>query len=87
MLPVAMPYNPAWKSPGAKWKAVPVPGGNGWSVEFFIPYADLNAGTPEVYSSWFANLVSNTEEFLSSSMTVGNNHNYKMYGLLKFMGR
>ncbi len=85
--PVDQPYNGYWRSPGFK-SAVYV-GSEGWSAEFFIPFADLSVPAPKPDDCWYANLVSNKNskpaQYMGNSMTLGNNHNFEQYGLLKFL--
>ena len=88
-VPVDMPYNSDWKCPG--FKSAVSATKDGWSLEFFIPYDAMKVEPPTVYDCWYANFVRNKksspEEYSSSSMTLGNNHNFEMYGLIKFLGK
>lgn len=89
IFPIATPYNGQWKSPGFR-KAVLVKD-HSWSLEFFIPFADLKIAAPRPYEIWGANIVSNKlgnpPEYTSSSMTLANNHNLSMFGTIKFLGK
>jgi len=86
--PVDQPYNSYWQSPG--FKSAVQQQTDGWTVEFFLPFADLKTAIPKPYECWYANLVSNKnsrpEQYVGNSMTLGNNHNFEQYGLLKFLG-
>lgn len=83
------PYNGYWKSPGFQ-SAVDTTE-KGWTLEFFIPYEDLKVKSPRAYDTWMVNIVINKnskpKEYSSTAMTLGNNHNLPMYGLLKFLGK
>jgi len=88
--PIGTPYQNDFLSPGFKY-GVGIDA-NGWSLEMFVPFADLRL--PEKvrpYDSWGMNVVSNKlgqpAECSSSSLTLGNNHNIDMYGNVKFLGR
>ncbi len=87
--PVDQPYNSYWKSPGFQFAVHTFSGG--WSAEFFLPFRDLSTPVPKPYDCWYANLVSNKnakpEHYMGNSMTLGNNHNFEQYGLLKFLGK
>lgn len=89
MYPIATPYNGQWKSPGFR-KAV-ARDEKAWSMEFFIPFADMKVKAPRPYESWGMNIVSNKlgapEEYMSSSLTLANNHNLEMFGTMKFLGK
>lgn len=87
--PVDTPYNGNWKCPGFRY-AVSIDSGK-WCVEAFIPFSGLELAAPKPYSCWYANFILNEksepEEYLSYSLTLGNNHNVKYYGLIKFLGK
>lgn len=87
--PVDQPYNSYWQSPG--FRAASHVSAEGWSAEFHIPFADLKTAVPKPYACWYANLVSTGSaspgHFLGNSMTLGNNHNFEQYGMLKFLGK
>ena len=87
--PVDTPYNGNWKCPGLR-HAINIDADK-WSVEVFIPFNGLDVPVPKVYSCWYANFILNKktqpEEYLSYSLTLGNNHNVTYYGLVKFLGR
>lgn len=87
--PVDQPYNSYWKSPGFRFAVHRADGA--WSAEFFLPFRDLSTPVPKPYDCWYGNLVSNKnarpQHFMGSSMTLGNNHNFEQYGLLKFLGK
>ncbi len=88
-VPVEKPYNSHWKSPG--FKSAVKKDADSWRVEFFIPYEDLKVKTPAAYDSWLLNLVRNKKsipkEYSGTSMTLGNNHNIGMFGIMKFLGK
>ncbi len=88
MNPIAQPYNAKWESPC--FHSMVKIGGKGWSVEFFLPFADLKKPLPRPYEAWYGNFVrtrhAGEKEFHSSAMTVGNNHNLPQFGILKFLG-
>jgi hypothetical protein len=79
----------AWKSNGIK-KAIKS-GKDGWSLELFIPFADLeDTKAPHAGDYWYGNLVSNRmlpqPESSAFSITLGNNYNYHLYGKFYFAG-
>lgn len=89
LVPVDKPYNRYWKSPG--FQSAVNTTEKGWTLEFFIPYEDLKVKSPRAYDTWMVNIVINKnskpKEYSSTAMTLGNNHNLPMYGLLKFLGK
>ena len=88
-MPVEKPYNSFWCSPGFRSRVTLSQGA--WTLEFFVPFADLKVSSPHVYDSWFINIVTNKNsmpmEYSSSAMTIGNNHNIRMFGIIKFLGK
>ena len=62
-----------------------------WSMEFFIPFADMKVKAPRPYDVWGANIVSNKlgepQEYMSSALTLANNHTLEMFGTIKFLGK
>ncbi len=89
LVPVDKPYNRYWKSPG--FRSAVNTTENGWTLEFFIPYEDLKVKSPRAYDTWMVNIVINKnsqpKEYSSTAMTLGNNHNLPMFGLLRFLGK
>lgn len=90
-LPILQPLDRHWKAPG--FKHISKIGKDGkWTVEFFIPFSVFEGmKAPRSYSVWHCNIVRNKKgaqsEYSGSSMTLGNNHNMNMYGLIKFAGK
>lgn len=88
MFPIATPYG-RHDAPGFR-RAV-VRNDNSWSMEFFIPFADMKVKAPRPYDVWGANIVSNKlgepQEYMSSALTLANNHNLEMFGTIKFLGK
>ena len=88
MFPIATPYG-RHDAPGFR-RAV-VRNDNSWSMEFFIPFADMKVKAPRPYDVWGANIVSNKlgepQEYMSSALTLADNHNLEMFGTIKFLGK
>ena len=89
LLPILQPFDRYWKAPG--FKVACKYGKDFYTAEFFIPFKALGVKTPRAYSTWLCNAVRNKNsmprEYSGSSMTLGNNHNMDMYGILKFAGK
>ena len=88
-LPLPGPTDPNHKVPG--WIQKNTVSDDGWTVEFFIPYAAFEEETPpKAYDTWRFNLVSNRltppAEVTGSALTLGNHHNIDMYGRIVFGG-
>ena len=88
-LPIPQPFDSYWKAPGFKFESVY--DSQKWTVELFIPFSVFNADVPNPYDIWFCNVVCNKnsepKEYSGTSMTLGNNHNMTMYGMIKFAGK
>ena len=85
--PIDAAYDGKWKCAGFEAKACL--GGDFWSCEMFIPFAGLGVKAPRPYSSWFFNLLAMDRRDMNAygfSLTMNNNHNYNLFGLMKFMG-
>ena len=88
-LPIPQPFDSYWKVKGFKLECTH--GKDFFTAEFFVPYSALNEKTPNVYDTWHCNVVRNKfsvpREYSGTSMTLGNNHNMSMYGIIKFAGK
>ncbi len=89
LLPIEAAYDSKWRGDGVEYFARADE--NGWSAEIFIPFAAIGAEKPKPYSSWFGNIVASNHLFspkftTSFSLTMKNNHNYNLFGRIKFMG-
>ncbi len=67
-----------------------------WSLEVFIPFSGLQIEPPKPYQVWFGNLISTKQpvkdrqqagEYSAYSLTMGNNHNFDLFGKFKFIGQ
>jgi hypothetical protein len=90
-LPILQPLDRHWKAPGFKHVSTRTKDGK-WTVEFYIPFSVFGEiKTPRVYEYWHCNIVRNKKgndrEYSGSSMTLGNNHNMNMYGMIQFAGK
>ena len=89
LLPIPQPFDSFWKAPG--FQHISNRAGDKWSAEFFIPFTVFSLAPPKPYETWFCNIVRNKlsapREYSGSSMTLGNNHNLTMFGMLKFAGK
>ncbi len=89
ILPIPQPVDIQWKPAGFLLKNTLSE--STWTGEFFIPFHDLVEKTPTAYDCWQFNLVHNKnsdpKEVSGSSLTLGNNHNTTMYGIIKFAGK
>ena len=60
----------------------------GWSCELFLPFSAFEEKEPKAGDIWRFNLVRNKltepKEVIATSLTLGNHHNYNMFGNLKF---
>ena len=91
--PIEAGYDGKWRCPG--FKSASHLGEDGWSTEMFIPFEGLNGKpVPRPYKSWFFNVIVTDAQTASTprlgnafSITMGNNHNIELFGLLKFMGK
>ncbi len=61
---------------------------DGWNCELFLPFTAFEEGAPKAGDIWRFNLVRNKltepKEVIATSLTLGNHHNYNMYGNLEF---
>lgn len=89
LLPIPQPFDSYWKAPG--FRHVSTFDGKKWTAEFFIPFSVFkDVKVPAPYETWFCNVVRNKadpREYSGTSMTLGNNHNLNMFGILKFAGK
>lgn len=89
MKPFMMPMNHAWTCEGFAFATDSR--ADGWSYEFFIPYAGLEVAPPKAYDSWKFGFVYNKmgepQEVSANAMTLGNNHNIAAHGVIKFLGK
>jgi len=87
--PVDKQYDANWKSPNFKAEATRTD--KNWTMEFFLPFEDMKIKPPAPYDCWLANFVRNKnaepKEYSGSAMTLGNNHNIGMFGVIKFLGK
>ena len=88
-LPIPQPFDSNWKVKGFQLESRY--DSKGWTAEFYIPFSVFEGGAPQVYDSWFCNVVRNKmggeKEYSGTSMTLGNNHNMSMFGIIKFSGK
>ena len=90
-LPIPQPFDSFWKAPGFKLESRY--GKDYWTAEFYIPFSVFKTenSVPAVYDTWHCNIVRNkagsNREYSGTAMTLGNNHNLNMYGLIKFAGK
>lgn len=86
--PIPQPYG-NWHANGYVYKTVT--GKKEWTAEFFLPYSAMGEKAPAPYDSWLANIChtkkSGKEEYSSSSMTLGHNHDVTKYSIIKFNGK
>ena len=91
LLPIPQPFDSFWKAPGFKLESKY--GKDYWTAEFYIPFSVFKTenSVPKVYDTWHCNVVRNKagkeREYSGTAMTLGNNHNLNMYGLIKFAGK
>ena len=86
--PITMAYDATWKCKGLKYAVKK--DDNGWSLEAFVPFAGIHNKAPQVYDSWYFNLVYNKlsapKESAATCLTLNSNHNVKQYSMIKFGG-
>ena len=85
--PIEAGYDGKWRCPGFIAKAAK--GNDFWSCEMFLPFAGMRVEPPKVYRSWFFNALAmdrRNGESYGLSLTMSNNHNINLFGLVKFMG-
>ena len=55
------------------------------------PFSVFDAPAPKAYQSWHCNIVRNKmgdeKEYSSTAMTLGDNRNMDMFGIIKFAGK
>ena len=64
--------------------------GDNWTMEMFIPFKGLDVNEPVTHKCWFGNFITNNvafKDYGAFCMTMGNNHNTDLFGMLKFMGK
>ena len=87
--PFIMAMDTTWKCKGLVFETVQTD--KGWTMEFFIPFSGLAVKKPAGYESWSFSFVytkaSAPREISASVMNLGNNHNFNMYGFIKFLGK
>ena len=88
-LPIIQPRDSSFKGDGFTHRAHV--GDGAWDAEFFVPWSVFEAKPPKVGEKWNANVVVNRHsepaESASTSFTMSNNGNLRMFGLLKFGGK
>ena len=88
-LPILQPFDKYWKAPGVKIESVYTD--TQWTAEFYIPFTVFDIAAPRAYQSWLCNVVRNKTgaqgEYSGTSMTLGNNRNLSMFGIIKFAGK
>ena len=85
--PIEAGYDGKWRCPGFIAKAAK--GDDFWSCEMFLPFDGMRVKPPQVYRSWFFNALAmdrRNGESYGLSLTMSNNHNINLFGLVKFMG-
>ena len=86
VLPLPGPTNSGEQLKGLELKTEVLK--DGWKCELFIPFTAFEEGAPKAGDIWNFNMVRNklTEprEVIATSLTLGNHHNYNMYGKLEF---
>ena len=92
LLPIPQPFDSYWKVP--EFKLASKYDGTGWIAEFYIPFSVFKLKEdqmPKVYDTWHCNVVRNkmgaNREYSGTAMTLGNNRNMDMFGLIKFAGK
>jgi hypothetical protein len=90
-LPILQPLDRHWKAPGFKHVSKLSKDGK-WTAEFYIPFSVFSGlKAPRAYATWHCNIVRNKKgadrEYSGTAMTLGNNHNMNMYGMIKFAGK
>ena len=84
--PVEQPYS-TWPFTGVKYKSSVQ--SDRWTAEIFIPFSSLDNNFAQIYRCWFMNLVYYKEkpaEYASWTLTMGNNHDYALWGKIRFTG-
>ena len=88
-LPILQPRDSTFKGDGFTHKAHV--GDGAWEAEFFVPWSVFEAKPPKAGEKWNANVVVNRHseptESASTSFTMNNNSDLRMFGLLMFDGR
>ena len=85
--PIEAGYDGKWRCPG--FIARSAKGDDFWSCEMFLPFEGMRIAPPKVYTSWFFNALAmdrRNGESYGLSLTMSNNHNINLFGLVKFMG-
>ena len=91
LLPIPQPFDRYWKVSG--FQLASKYSNDHWTAEFFIPFSVFKTknSVPQVYDTWHCNVVRNKmgaeREYSGTAMTLGNNHNLNMFGLIKFAGK
>ena len=83
--PIEAAYDGKWKCPGFTAKAVK--GEDFWSCEMFSPFNGIGTRIPAINEKWFFNglaLDRRNGETYGLSLTMKNNHNYNLFGQIKF---
>lgn len=88
-LPILQPRDITFRGEGFTHRAIVAAGK--WEAEFFVPWSVFEAKPPKSGESWNANVVVNRHseptESASTSFTMNNNSDLRMFGLLKFGGK
>lgn len=88
LLPIPQPVDLQWKAPGFQFYNFRKDGK--WYAKFRVPFSVFGKKV-QVYDSWNFNLVRNKvtapREIVGSSLTLGNNHNTAMFGIIRFAGK
>lgn len=87
ILPINQPVEQSWSAPGSFCK--PKLASVGWSADFFVPFAPLEVGVPDIGDVWSANFVftgrkGESEVVRGTALTLGNHHNMNMFGHIRF---
>lgn len=89
MQPIPLAADYTWTCDGMKSRTSDT--GEGWTLEFFLPFAAFEHDAPKAYESWNYLLVYNRllapAETTATSVTLANNHVMNNYGVMKFLGR
>lgn len=88
-LPILQPFDKYWKAPGVKIEMVQ--NDKEWTTEFYIPFTVFDCPAPTAYQTWLGNIVRNKtgeqKEYSGTAMTLGNNRNISMFGIIRFAGK
>lgn len=89
MAPIVQPLDLNWKAEG--FRHVERLEKGRWISEFFVPFSAFSTAKPKVYDDWNFNFVMNKNseprDYSGSSLTMRNNINLPMFGILRFNGK